>query len=222
VLPTGERQLHPISGIASFTDQHMLVEMNGPVHMFCLRLKPGVLFQLSGVSQIETANVVLQTNEVFSRGGREYSDKMQESTSFKDRIELSSQFVLQQLARQKEEKKMIRQIAATILDKKGRVTVGELTDEFPLSERHLQREFKLQIGSSPKSFARMARFNHAFQIIKSSEKVDWQNVVFECGYFDQGHFIREFAAFTGKSPASFLAKREANLTFWETMTGKVA
>ena len=76
------------------------------------------------------------------------------------------------------------------------------------SDRHLAREFRREIGLTPKAAARVIRFDRARRLLpRHSGAV----VAAECGYADQAHLIREFVAFTGLSPTRWLAEEVGNL-----------
>jgi AraC-like DNA-binding protein len=45
--------------------------------------------------------------------------------------------------------------------------------------------------------------------------VDWAGTAAMCGYYDQAHLIREFRAFSGLTPASYLTRRGPFLNYLE-------
>lgn len=98
-----------------------------------------------------------------------------------------------------------------IFEKKGMVSVGELTQKTRVSERQLERLFKKYIGLPPKFYARIIRFNQVFAMIKENQP-GWCDIAFGGGYFDQSHFIRNFRQFTGEEPTAypFFEKNLAN------------
>jgi AraC-like DNA-binding protein len=90
-----------------------------------------------------------------------------------------------------------------IFSKKGMTTVAEVCKEASISERYLQTLFQKYVGLTPKFFARIIRFSYIFQLIKENN-LDWAAVVYEAGYYDQSHFIRNFKAFTGEDPSAYI------------------
>ena len=67
------------------------------------------------------------------------------------------------------------------------------------------------MGISPKELTRVMRFNRAFNAINSGKPVDVQEIVFECGYYDQAHFINEFKRFTSLTPTAFINKQNESV-----------
>ena len=69
-----------------------------------------------------------------------------------------------------------------------------------LSLRQFERVCKQRIGMPPKLFARIIRFSKAYRLYENSAYKNWTSIAYECGYFDQMHFIRDFKEFTGVTP----------------------
>jgi AraC-like DNA-binding protein len=62
-------------------------------------------------------------------------------------------------------------------------------------------------------FARVCSFQRAIDWIGHKPAVDWADAAVACGYYDQAHFIHEFRAFSGLTPASYLEKRGPFLNY---------
>ena len=100
-----------------------------------------------------------------------------------------------------------------IFNSKGMATVTEMTTIAGVGERQLERLFKKYVGLSPKYYARIIRFNYIFQLIKSKNS-SWTEIVYQSGYYDQSHFIRNFKAFTGEDPSSYFFEENNMANFF--------
>jgi AraC-like DNA-binding protein len=95
----------------------------------------------------------------------------------------------------------------------GMVSVKEMAEAAGVGERHLERLFKKFVGLSPKYYGRIIRFNYIFQLIQA-KKTPWADIVFQAGYYDQSHFIRNFKAFTGEDPSAYFFEEENMANFF--------
>jgi transcriptional regulator GlxA family with amidase domain len=55
------------------------------------------------------------------------------------------------------------------------------------------------------------RFQRVLRRIGTGQPVEWAAVAVDCGYFDQAHFIRDFHAFSGINPSTYIAHRTEHL-----------
>ncbi|MEU9337067.1 helix-turn-helix domain-containing protein [Streptomyces sp. NPDC048290] len=83
---------------------------------------------------------------------------------------------------------------------RGRVQVGAVAAELGWSRRHLTERFRGEVGLSPKTFARVLRFEHAHELATAQEPVPWAEVAAVSGYADQAHLVRDWSEFTGRTP----------------------
>jgi AraC-like DNA-binding protein len=86
-------------------------------------------------------------------------------------------------------------------------SMAALADEIGLSQRRFIQLFRAEVGLTPKAFARVRRFHAVLNRLQASVEPDWADVTFDCGYYDQAHFIHEFKEFCGMSPARYHASR---------------
>jgi AraC-like DNA-binding protein len=55
---------------------------------------------------------------------------------------------------------------------------------------------------------RRVRLHEAAERIAEEPEVDWAPLALDLGYFDQAHFIKDFKAVVGRSPAEYAAMCE--------------
>lgn len=71
-----------------------------------------------------------------------------------------------------------------------------------ISSRYLQKLFIEHLGVSPRMFLKIARFKKSLEYLNGGPG-SLTAVAYDCGYFDQSHFIRDFKSFTGVTPSSY-------------------
>jgi AraC-like DNA-binding protein len=89
-----------------------------------------------------------------------------------------------------------------------------------MSVRSFERKFTEQVGITPKLCIKLARFNKAVQIKLTHPHKTWIAIAYECGYFDQMHFIKDFKQFAGVTPTDFFTKELSRPRMDINKTGK--
>jgi len=76
------------------------------------------------------------------------------------------------------------------------------------SERNIQLNHKKHFGYSAKEVSRYHRFSKAIELIQhiaaNAEKIDWFEIIDECGYYDQSQLIHDFKHYLNLSPTQYL------------------
>jgi AraC-like DNA-binding protein len=101
-------------------------------------------------------------------------------------------------------------------------TIAMLSENVGLSARRFTRLFTLEVGLTPKLYARIKRFElvlghmhrscaslrprHSHFPVQHRPVIDWTSIAQHCGYFDQSHLIRDCKAMSGFTPTE-LANR---------------
>lgn len=98
--------------------------------------------------------------------------------------------------------------ALTAFDRRPATTsIAAVTDAIGLSAKRFIERFKVEVGTTPKRYCRIRRFQRAVALANRGPAVDWTRVALDCGYFDQSHFIHDFRSFTGLTPTEYDAAR---------------
>jgi len=79
-----------------------------------------------------------------------------------------------------------------------------LANDYFLSERQFERQFRKFSGFSPKLFSRIVRFQSALTQYGNNEK-SLTEIALETGYYDQSHFIHDFKEFSGYHPKQYFS-----------------
>src|SRR5262249_2252827 len=119
------------------------------------------------------------------------------------------EFLIQQALVRTYDLKLIQTAAKLLHHTKGAYRIGELADYCQVSVRQLERGFRHVIGTSPKVFARTIRFQVAQRRVMFDPDADLTSLAYECGYFDQAHFIKDFKAFASKTPTEYAEQMRA-------------
>jgi len=91
----------------------------------------------------------------------------------------------------------------------GTLRIEDLAREVGWSRRHLALRFREETGLSPKSAARVIRFERACDLLRSPDRPALADTAATCGYADQAHLARDFRELAGLTATQWLAERPA-------------
>lgn len=91
----------------------------------------------------------------------------------------------------------------------GVPSIAALADEVGWSRRHLAGQFAAEIGLSPRTSARVLRFDRARRTLAGEQRTGLADFAAEHGYADQAHLAREFRELAGCPPSQWLAEEGA-------------
>lgn len=115
-----------------------------------------------------------------------------------DIVACLNQFFYNKLKTGKDRMNNMDAIAGYVNSKKGNINIDWLMTQANMSVKTLERQFSEKIGLTPKLYARIARFSHAMKMLRQKKGVF--DIIEDCGYTDQAHFIKEMRLFSGRTP----------------------
>jgi len=148
----------------------------------------------------------LSFEDVFSIGGEELESAILTHPEDGGMVALAERFLRSRLPAPDERVAMLNQIVARIAAERDITSVDDVLarcDVPAMSRRTLQRLFREYIGVGPKWVIRRFRLHEAAGRIDAGSSVDWARLAVELGYSDQTHFIKDFKAMVGKTPAEY-------------------
>ncbi len=88
-------------------------------------------------------------------------------------------------------------------------SISALSAELDVSQKHLIDRFHHHVGLAPKTLLRIHRFERALAALNRPGPVRLEQIALVCGYYDQAHFNRDFADFSGINPTAYATTRAA-------------
>lgn len=182
---------------------------------FGLRFKPdthvvGVVFYPESFSKLfnfplnEIANGGRILDDELSQDYQDIHEQLGECSDDMSCVQLLNSFFSEQLSKVDFSFTKFDQLIKSIRLDKGVMGINEMASQSNLSTRSLQRKMKQLLGVGPKSYSNVMRIKHVLTYIHEHPKADWQDILFNFGYYDQAHFIKDFKRYTGVTPSTFV------------------
>jgi len=146
-------------------------------------------------------NLSLSLEDIFDKNSvNEIEDKLAFANTDKQRIKIVEQFLLSQLKNIQTDK-LITEAVKLIYQSNGTIRIKELNEKLFISQSPFEKRFRKIVGTTPKKFASIIRFNKVLETLDKSKSLT--EICFENNFFDQAHFIKDFKHFTGDTPENF-------------------
>ncbi len=172
--------------------------------IFGVYLYPHTIPLLFNLPAKELTNQMPGLDDLLKNEGKELEEKIASAVSNIERVKITGQFIERKLSMNYKNPLPVFDSIQSIIKNKGIVKVNNLAKEYFLSERQFERQFQQFSGFNPKLFSRIIRFQSAMGQYGNVNK-SLTDIAFECGYYDQSHFIHDFKEFSGHHPKHYFS-----------------
>ncbi len=178
-----------------------LLEDRGRV--FGVKFKPGAFYPFvkAPVSRLTDTSIGLR--EVFGVESQALEEAIRAREDDGGMIALAEGFLRARLPERDENVRRIGRIVDRISADRAITKVDDVASRLDLNKRTLQRLFSQYVGVSPKWVIKRYRLHEAVDQLAGGAVVDWPKLALDLGYCDQAHFIKDFKALVGTSPAEY-------------------
>lgn len=211
----GERKRQPRNFIVGQMTGPILISASGAIGLLGIRFHPGGTRPFLDPPANEITDRVVDLGDLSRSFERSLLRACEPAVDMDQKIAAVDAFLTSRLNDCKFDPHLLA-LAASIIDRRGLVSVDQLASHAGVSNRQLERRFLQEVGLGPKLLARIVRFQQVFRAVESNSA--WADVAIECGYYDQAHLIRDFNQFAQQTPAVLFASQSA-LT--ESFTRKI-
>jgi transcriptional regulator GlxA family with amidase domain len=138
-------------------------------------------------------------------------EQMAEMATLREKIILVEGWLEKQLREARPQSPIISPSLAYINRVNGQLAMPRLAEAVSLGQRQLERLYQEQVGLSPKKMAQLRRVRQARTALKQAIH-SLTDIAYQCGFYDQAHFIREFKGVTGLTPGAYLVRQQKRRT----------
>lgn len=179
--------------------------LKGRIGIAGIVLKPTALATLFHLPAYEFTEERADLQKIFQPSFlQSYIQRIENAGSPAGRSKVLESFISKQVELHQPQTDVIDEAAQEIVNKKGLLHITDLIKKSCMSRRTFERKFFQKVGVSPKLYARIRRIGYLCNLIAGKQKVNWRELFYECEFYDQAHFIKDFEAFTGRSPQQYL------------------
>jgi AraC-like DNA-binding protein len=131
--------------------------------------------------------------------------RLLETSALDSRIKLIEDFLLNRLSQCKKKHNKIAVLNNIMHELKREDffdNIENVASRYGITSRYLQKIFLQYTGLTPKLYTKINRFQNSLRLV-TQKNDSLTSIAYDCGYFDQSHFIREFKSFTGITPSGY-------------------
>jgi AraC-like DNA-binding protein len=205
--------LQPRAMVLGQTIEPFYIEPTGYVNTFAIRFYPYgfanfVTEPISNLVNKETPIDQLFNKEI----ANDLKQKIIKAGNTEQRISIIEKFLLNRLNDKKTINRIVKSTVDSLLSTNGSVSINSILKDNLSKRRQLERNFKKQIGVSPKQLGKVIRLQTALKMLLDQKSENLTDIAYESEYFDQAHFIKDFKEFTGINPKEFLTHKNLALS----------
>jgi AraC-like DNA-binding protein len=189
------------------TKKHILMKQQGAVLTIGASFFPAGFYPFFRIPISEFRNETFGLDTIWKHVANEIEAKLIDTDTISRKIELLEDFFLDQL----NQNAFLSLDAYKLLThfSLSNMSINNFCHRNGVHPRTLERLFNKYIGTTPKIFSRLSRFQIILNNLINRQENNLTTLAYEFDFFDQSHFIKDFESFTGSSPSKFLKEKQA-------------
>jgi AraC-like DNA-binding protein len=184
----------------------LIVRSTGRHTMLGIRFYPhsAAYFLREDISRLN--DQVLDPGDILGNPVKQLHSRLQTTPDTSKKIELLESFLTQILTRA--EKRSINidkagHILKSMAQAPSELKINAIAARYGITSRYLNKLIHQHTGLTPIAFQKIRRFQFSLRLI-GKQNQPLTAIAYDCGYFDQAHFIKDFKSFTGLTPSAYL------------------
>lgn len=197
---------HIIKGshVIGIRKQSLVISQTNRQNFFCVRFKLGGTYPFFKIPVHLFSNGFHTLQDLFGNEFRILEEQLANIPSNEKRVEYIENYLLKKMLDIPRDYSFVKNCYRELLRSPS---VYDLSRRLKSNYKTLERKFLSIYGLTPREIMKISRFNKAVLSMYSCRYSSLTGVAYDCGYYDQSHFIREFRQLTGFTPGEFLKEQ---------------
>ena len=175
--------------------------------MLIIRFLPQGAYPFLHFPVVELNDMVIEADLIFAQSVAQLRDQLLETATIPNKFAVVYQWLLARFKPELLPTQAVKHVLGLIHRSPTPDSLKSISSDIGYSQKHLIHLFKKYVGFRPKQYQQITRFNLALAQIEQGQGLSMTALGYECGYYDQAHFIKEFKKFAGFSPKRFLKEK---------------
>jgi AraC-like DNA-binding protein len=193
------------------------IQIANQISLFSIAFHPQGLMKFFNIPLNEAYNQNIPLKYIDKVFEKELFPRLQDAETFEQRVEIVNTHFIKLLSKNYAnfEFQRVSHIVNTIKSSNGLIDVDSLSSEACLSRKQFERVFTRHIGSTPKQYLKTVRLQLSLHLKGNDKSKSLTQLAYDCGYYDQSHFINEFKQQTGHTPKQYFDSYDSYSDFFD-------
>lgn len=192
--------------ISGMRTEYISIQANADQsEMMVIRFRPGTAWSFLHMPVSEIKDKVVDAELIFGNELLSFREELLETVSPGLKFIVAERYLLKRIKDHFEIHPAISYCIAQIGGNPSQTSIKDITHKTGYTNKHLISLFGKYAGINPKQYVSVLKFQQAvFALEKDPGYINWPGLAFDCGYYDQAHFINEFKRFSGFNPSAYM------------------
>ncbi|MFN0215895.1 MAG: helix-turn-helix domain-containing protein [Saprospiraceae bacterium] len=199
--------------ISGFRKEYITIDAGQNSSMMVVRFRAGAASLLLKLPMTEITGAVVEMDTIWGNDFLHLREHLLEQPTPEAKISALENWLLRRLGRDTGPHPVVAYALEQMHQNPQLITIADIQAKTGFSNKHFIHLFEKHVGASPKTYLRTVKFQRVLAEIEKNRMINWNDLVYSCGYYDQAHFIKEFRRFSGLNPGAYLAERGEYLNY---------
>jgi hypothetical protein len=205
--------IHPCAMVMGQRTKPYYIEPTGNVYSFAICFYPYGFANFVNTPLKDLVDKETAIEKLFGTiPAKALEQEITQASNTQQRIEIIEKFLLNKLSDALTIENIVKATVDALVCTNGSTSINTILKNDLSKRRQLERNFKKQIGISPKQLGKVIRLQAALKMLLNEEGEKLTNIAYENEYYDQAHFNKDFREFTGVNPSEFLGNENMALS----------